>query len=324
MLEDFKDGQPIAYKLLTNLAKKEKFSHAYLFQTGGFSRGEELAKDFAKTLFCPHSYTRKEKCEDCIICDLIDSGNLPEFNIINPDGLWIKKQQLIELQEEFSKKAITTSKKIYIINEADKLNAAASNSILKFLEEPEENIIAILLAKDINKVMKTIVSRCQVIFLKPDKLDIETNLSNDKATLLKIGMITGKNGIELENYINDEKNIDKLDKAITFIIKYEQNKIDALLDTKDLWHDWFKEKNDIIMAFETMILFYKDVLNYLYKKDIEVFCFYIDNIKIVANLNDEKDIIRKLDKIIIAKEKIKNNINTNLLIDKLIISMEMR
>ena len=65
--------------------------------------------------------------------------------------MWIKKEQLLELQEEFMTKGLLTSKKIYIITDATKLNTSSANSILKFLEEPADNIIAILLADNIHQ-----------------------------------------------------------------------------------------------------------------------------------------------------------------------------
>ena len=79
--------------------------------------------------------------------ELTESGqtsSYPEIKIIEPDGMWIKKEQLMELQEEFNKTAIEGSKRIYTILECEKLNKQAANSILKFLEEPNDDIIALL------------------------------------------------------------------------------------------------------------------------------------------------------------------------------------
>ena len=104
---------------------------------------------------------------------MINDKCYPEIKIINPDGLWIKKEQLDEIQKEFSTKAVFGTKKIYIINEADKMNSSAANSILKFLEEPVPNIIAILVTNNIYQLLDTIISRCQVISLRKNKLNFE-------------------------------------------------------------------------------------------------------------------------------------------------------
>lgn len=71
----------------------------------------------------------------------------------------------MDLQSEFSKKSIEGSKKVYIIKSADKMNIQTANSILKFLEEPIDEIIAILVVDNINLMLPTIISRCQVIKL---------------------------------------------------------------------------------------------------------------------------------------------------------------
>ena len=75
-------------------------------------------------------------------------------------------------------KSVSSEKKVYIINGVENLNIAASNSILKFLEEPEENIIAILVCDNINNVLETIISRCQVINLKLSSLLSDNMLYN--------------------------------------------------------------------------------------------------------------------------------------------------
>ena len=74
-----------------------------------------------------------------------------------------QKEQILGLQNEFSTKAIESKYKVCIILNCEQLNKYAANSLLKFLEEPEENIITILLTNNIGQVLKTIVSRCQVI-----------------------------------------------------------------------------------------------------------------------------------------------------------------
>ncbi|MDD2469906.1 MAG: hypothetical protein PHI22_03110 [Bacilli bacterium] len=91
-----------------------------------------------------------------------------------------------------------------------------------------------------------------------------------------------------------------------------------------MWTDYFLEKEEYAWAFDIMILFYKDVLNRIYNKRLEVFDYYNDAVKSVANLNDSDKIIFKLQKIILAKEKIRYNINLNMLMDKLLIEMESR
>jgi DNA polymerase-3 subunit delta' len=326
MLKDHQHGQPIAYNILANAIKNKAIAHAYLFYADSSKIAVPFAISFAKTLLCPKNKLSEEECLDCTICHRINNNNFPEFKIIEPDGLWIKKDQLIELQEEFKMKALEGDKKIYVINEVDKLNNQAANSILKFLEEPESNIIALLTTSDIHSVLETIVSRCQVIFLKGNLINtlskgLDVNNFANK-TLLKIGMINYSNNDDILNYINDAKNVEKLENIVSFIKKYEALKLDVMIETKKLWNDKFTEKTDYLWAFEVMIMFYKDVLNFILNRELEIFDYYIEIIEFVASINKKDDIIYKLKKILLLKEKIKYNINSNLLIDKLIIELE--
>ena len=151
MLDDFKLEQPVAYKMLLNSKKSGKISRAYLFEANGYSKTLEFVLSFAKYLLCPDSHINNNV--DCNVCKSIEKNEYLELKIIEADGQWVKKTQLEELQLEFSKKPVIGDKKVYIINGAEKLNNSSANSILKFLEEPEEGIIAILITSDINKLL---------------------------------------------------------------------------------------------------------------------------------------------------------------------------
>ena len=306
MLDDYKLNQPVVYKTLINAVKKNKFSHAYLFETHGYSKSLDLVLSFVKYTLCPSSYSNSSKCEGCSQCKNIDNNNYIELKIIKPDGLWIKKEQLTDLQQEFSKKAIAGNKKIYIIAEADKLNPSASNSILKFLEEPEENIIAILMVENKYQLLDTIVSRCQIISLLNKPFD---NLST---TYEKV-----KNIINNENI--DE---DKLDTIVNFVNYYEKHKLDTILNTQKLWHQYFTDKEIISDAFEIMSLYYMDAINMKCEYHLNIFDKYETNLKEIVNKNNINNLLDKINIVLELKDLIKYNINTSLLMDKLILELE--
>ena len=115
MLDDFITEQPIIYKTLMNSVKNNKLSHAYLIETNGYSKSFDFSRAFAKLLFCPNRYSNNKKCNNCSQCANIDKNEFIELKIIEPDGQWIKKTQLEELQQDFSKKSVVGNKKTYII-----------------------------------------------------------------------------------------------------------------------------------------------------------------------------------------------------------------
>ena len=305
MLDDYKESQKIVYKILKNMINKGEYSHAYLFETNGFNESKNLINAFVKSLYCPNKYTNKKECTECNICKMIDSGNFPEIKIINPDGIWIKKDQLKELQEEFNKKAIIGNKKIYIINEAERLNSKAANSILKFLEEPEEGIIAILITENIYQILETIRSRCQIISLK-----VANKIKEEETNKI------------LKELLNIEIEEEKIEKIINFVNNYEKKHIDTIIYMQKLWHDFIKTKEDMLIAFDIMIMYYKDVLNKLTNHKLEIFNDYKEEIDNISSNNNLLDITKKLTILTEFKEKIKYNANANLLMDKLIIELE--
>lgn len=313
MLDKYQETQPIVYKILKNAVSKDKFSHAYLFETNGFYDSYNLILSFTKALLCPNKHTNNENCQNCNQCHQIESGNFPEIEIISPDGMWIKKEQLQKLQAEFNKKAIIGNKKIYIIKEAEKLNKQAANSILKFLEEPEEGIIAILMTNNIYEILETIRSRCQIIKLKKDEISL--SVKNTKSKLAHI--LYEKDELE-------EPEEEKLNTVIKFINYYEKNHLDTILYMQKLWHSQIKSKEELLIAFDTMILYYKDILNYINGQAIEIFNENEIEIQTLANKNNIQTICSKLKVLTEFKEKIKYNANVNLLMDKLIITLEGR
>ena len=153
------------YDMINNLVKLNKISHAYMIEIDDYENDFTYILDFVKLILALN--------DDSDIINLIDNGNYPDLKIIEPDGNVIKKQQVIKLQEDFRNKSFLNNKMIYIIKEAEKLNDSSANTILKFLEEPEDDIVAILVTSNRYKVIETILSRCQVLSLQDNSLIFE-------------------------------------------------------------------------------------------------------------------------------------------------------
>lgn len=317
MLDDFRFDQAIAYKVFFNSLKRQTISHAYLIETNGYYKAFDFALSFAKSLLCPYNYTCFENCNKCRQCTIIDDNNFLELKIIKPDGEWIKKEQLEELQTLFSKKAVIGNKKVYIIDGIEKLNTSSANSILKFLEEPEEGIIAILLTDNINAVLSTIISRCQLISLKR----VKNNLSNSSMISL-IAHNIFNNEFTINQFIESENSLDIINNVINFVNLYEEKKLDTLLEIETMWNSFFKERKEISLAFEIMLLYYNDILDYKLGENIQFFSDYKKYIQNICIHNSLLVLTKKINIIIDLKNKIKYNININLLMDKLLISFK--
>lgn len=316
MLDLYAVEQPICYKILINTLKKSNLSHAYLFETNNYQKGFDMALAFAKYILCPNGYSNNSNCSNCHQCHNIENSNFLDLKIIDSEGLWIKKEQLDDLQKSFSKKSLTGNKQVYIINNAEKLNLAAANSILKFLEEPEPNIIAILVVNNKFSLLDTIISRCQIISLRNTN-----NLLDHKSRNEQIANYLFNNCHDINKFLDNPKSEQIISKVCEFVSYYEKNKLDTLLFSNKLWHSVIKEKEEILQAFDIMVLLYKDILNYKISNRKEIFDVE-EQFNFIVENNTKEKICRKISNILKQKEKIKYNINSNLLIDSLIIEME--
>lgn len=307
MLELYKDGQPIFYNMVNNAIKNNKLSHAYIFDSNGNPDVMDIVLSFVKEIICM-DITDDNNIK--IICKRIDDGNYVDVKVIKSDGMWIKKDQLLDLQSEFNNKAFEGNKKIYIIRSAEKMNVQTANSILKFLEEPVDDIIAILITDNINMLLPTIISRCQVIKLNKKKCSYDT-ISNLSDLLISYGY----------NDISDDNKEKIINDVIWFTEYIENYKLDTLIYTKKLWHNNFKDRNYNIIGINLMIYFYYDVIRYKSGLKILFFNDYEDNIIKIANMNDIDVLCDKIKVLNDTLNNIKYNLNINLLIDKLVIDM---
>ena len=295
MLDDYKDIQNTAYGILSNAINNNKISHAYLIETLGNNKGFDFAVSFAKALLCPKGKTNNKNCDNCNQCKLIDDNNYIELEIVETNDLWLKKENIDKLQKDFNFKPIVGKRKIYIIKNAEKIRESLANTLLKFIEEPEEGIIAILVTDNKAKILDTIISRCQVVSLK----NTDSTYELDK------------------NEYSDEI----ISNTINFVNNYEEKKLETIVYANELFHSHMKDRNDYLLAFNLILMYYNDVLNYKLNGSFSVFKDYVSEYTYINKLSIE-NILKKINIVIELKKTILNNVNYNLLIDKLIISFK--
>lgn len=159
-------------KYIDNVINTKKISHAYLIELDNYEDDYNYVLSFIKMILCNINYNELSECNNPIIKQ-IDNNDYPDLYVVSSDTNVINKMLITNLQKEFSNKSLLDNKKIYIIKEAEKLNSSSANTILKFLEEPENDIIAFLLTDNRYHVIDTILSRCQVLSLLDNNIDID-------------------------------------------------------------------------------------------------------------------------------------------------------
>lgn len=159
----------------------KKTSHSYLFEVNNYDDDFKVVLNFVKMLLSNLKYSEVLN-SDINYFKQIDNNEYVDLFIIEPDTNGIKKNQMLDLMNEFTDKSLLDNKKIYIIKECDKFNSSSANTILKFLEEPNDDIIGILLTTNRYKVIDTILSRCQIISFVDD---FKFNFNEDYFDLLE-------------------------------------------------------------------------------------------------------------------------------------------
>lgn len=205
------ERQPFLTKHFAKLIRENKLVHAYLLSGAEGTGKIELAKWVAKGIFCLNSQNGVP-CLKCSECNRIENNNHPDVVTIMPDGLSIKVEQIRYLKSEFNKSGVESDRKVFIIQDAQKMSIGAANSLLKFLEEPFGNITAFLLTSEPQKLLPTIISRCQ-------EVEMQQLTSGQLEQELISESISEKNSHILANLaqsvveakkINDNENFDKI------------------------------------------------------------------------------------------------------------------
>lgn len=253
--------------ILQESIKRNKTSHSYLF-VGIEGIGKKIvAKEFAKMLLCLEENKQESNCKSCIE---FDSNNHPDFLLLEPEGNVIKIEQIRQLQKRIQEKPIISHKKVYIINDADKMTKEAQNCLLKTLEEPPEFSTIILIGINENAFLSTIKSRCMILhFQKIEDEKIKQYLSNqleeNNITENMLKMFQGSIGKAIK--LKDKQELyNKIENIIENLNKKD------LIDVSNSAEIIYQSKEEImeILEYMNVLLFEKAKTNAKWIKGISI------------------------------------------------------
>lgn len=298
---------------LTKAYQSNKLSHAYLFEGDDGQTMQQVAIDFTKLILCDQDNQCQLK---------VETFNHPDFMYISSEENTIKKDQIEQLLHHMNQLPIEGDYKVYIIEPFEKLTIQGENSILKFLEEPPENTIAILLTTKPEQILDTIHSRCQHVYFKPiNKANfinrlVERDISRPVAELLS----TYTTQIETAVTLNEEADLMALRKSV---IKWCQllltNRPMALIAIVDLLKQ-AKNRRLQMVTLAAVNGFFQDVMHA--KVGMTDDMIYQD-LQVDVQEYTEKltynQIILMYDQITEAHKKLNQNVNPTLVFEQIVI-----
>lgn len=167
-------GHDWAVALLKEHVARDSFRHAYLFSGPQGIGRRTLALRFSQALNCTQPIATGEPCGTCRTCTQIESMQHPDLTITQADhiGGVLKVDQVRELQRSLSLAPYQAGYRTAILLRFEEANPSASNALLKTLEEPPPHVVLILTAESGESLLPTIVSRCEILRLRPLKTDV--------------------------------------------------------------------------------------------------------------------------------------------------------
>lgn len=151
---------------LTGYLRNERVPSSLIFAGPDPYHQLLFAQNFAKALCCQQG-GRLDACDRCRPCLAIDRGLFPDVQVLSPDGQFYRKGQLDELIATACQRPLQGEHRVFILREAQRLNESAANAFLKTLEEPMASNVFILLTTNLNLLLPTIQSRCQILKFLP-------------------------------------------------------------------------------------------------------------------------------------------------------------
>ncbi|MEK4227880.1 DNA polymerase III subunit delta' [Solibacillus sp. FSL H8-0538] len=324
-VDELKTLQPVVMKQLQTIIEKNRMAHAYIFDGEKGTGKRDVMTFFVKLVLCENP-SGNVPCETCRNCKRVDSGNHPNIQQIEPDGQFIKIDQVRDLIAEMMMTGVEAGRKIYVLHHADRLNVASANMLLKFLEEPDGEVTAILLTEQIQSILPTIRSRCQHIkFAKmPRPLLVEYLVGNGVTNSMActVSMVTN----ELETAIslaNDEQFAHARKTVLKLVETLHKNVHEAMLIIHEEWLPTFKEKSNMEQALDLLLFAYRDMV--AIKANPEAICTYPDmyqRFNEMALRSTYERLSSQMQAVLQARASLQRNMNRTLLMEQLMLNLQ--
>lgn len=319
-------GQEQIKEHLQNALKQHKISHAYVIQGERSSGKEFVAKVFARTLQCEKGGV--EPCEECHSCKQALSGNQPDIITVlhdKPNSIGIDDIRT-QVTGDVAIKPYSSKYKVYIINEGEKLTPQAQNALLKTLEEPPEYAVILILTTSLDALLPTIQSRCVVLNMRPVKDELVKEFLMKQMQLpdyqADICVAFARGNIGRAKLLAGSEDFDNICHEALSLVKNIKNMelADVMQAVKKL-KDYRLNVDDYL---DVLSIWYRDVLLFKATNDTNhlVFRNEVTYIRKAADKSDYEGIETILDALEKAKSRLNANVNFELIMQLLFITIK--
>lgn len=319
-------GQEHLREHLENAIRMDRVSHAYIINGEKNAGKEFIAKTFSMALQCENRQGT-EPCGECHSCIQALSGNHPDIIFIShekPGTIGVDDIRR-QINNDVAIKPYKGPRKIYIMNEGEKMTVQAQNALLKTLEEPPEYAVVLILTANVDSLLPTILSRCVVLNMKPagdaqiKKFLMETMEIPDYKADVCVAFARGNVG--KARLLAKSEEFDKVKEEAVTLVKYinemELNEIVAAIKKINEY------KLDVNDYLDILSVWYRDVLLFKATHDANhlVFREEIQHIRKVADRSAYEGIEKILDALEKSKQRLLANVNFDLTMELLLLTI---
>lgn len=309
-----------------NAAATGKVSHAYILSGEAGMGKKTLANAFAMTLLCEEE--GKEPCMHCHACKQVLSGNHPDLIYVThekPASMGVDDIRE-QINDTIMVRPYSSQYKIYIVDEAQKMTVQAQNALLKTIEEPPAYAVIMLLTTNPDAFLQTILSRCVQLKLKPLKDSVVKGYLEDKLQVkdvqAEIYSAFARGNLGKAIHLAQSEDFKMMYEEILRLLKeIKDMDISQLLDVIRKLKD---DNTDIKECLDFMQMWYRDILMYKTTKDLNLLIFKdeFSAVKKAASLSSYEGLERILEAIDKARVRLDANVNMELVMELLLLTMK--
>lgn len=319
-------GQEQLKEHLQNAIKMKKVSHAYIINGERNSGKEFISRIFAMTLQCEKQDI--EPCGVCHSCKQALSKNQPDIIRVmheKPNTIGVEDIRT-QINSDVAIKPYSSPRKIYIINEGEKMTVQAQNALLKTLEEPPEYAVILILTTNADLLLPTIRSRCVLLNMKPVRDEMvkkylmeELQIPDYKANICT-AFARGNVGRAKQLAVSEE--FDQVKEEAVMLLKYikEMELSEIVAAIKKITEHQF----DVTDYLDILSIWYRDVLMFKATNDANYLIFReeIPYIRKVADKTSYEGIETILEALEKAKSRLNANVNFDLTMELLLLTIQ--